>query len=280
MLANQVPGTPTGLGREVEYTQQIYNALKEGLNDRVSLIHTSLPNERPFPINGTQQTITLYGEITVGFLLNSRNISRAIDRGPSPEEKKKAAAFRKFWGPKAELRRFPDGSITESVTWLKSKVPVYQQIIRYIISQHFGEKLAQKVEFVGDAFNHILESGDQGSTLFQSVHDAFDTLDKDLKSLSGIPLAMRHVAAAAPALRAATVDFPMTPDHPLMEPADVVVQFESSSRWPDDLVAIQKTKASFLLHMGRLLEGAKPDQLITRVGLENETSEKIGRAHV
>ena len=277
-LANQVSVTPPGLGREVEYAQRIYNALKEGLNDRVSLIHTSLPRERPFPIKGAQQIITSSGETTVGFLLNSQNISRTIDRGPSPEEKKKAAAFRKFWGSKAELRRFPDGSITESVTWPKSKVPVYQQIIRYIISQHFGEKLAEKVEFVGNVFNHILESGDQGSPLFQPVYDAFNTLEKDLKSLSGIPLAMRHVAAAAPALRAATVDLPMTPDHPLMEPADVVVQFESSSRWPDDLVAIQKTKASFLLHMGRLLEGSKPDYLITRVGLENETNEIMNYA--
>lgn len=266
------------LGMAVGYAQGIYSTLKEGLGDRVALIHLLLPSQRPFAIKGAQKADQTSREITIGLLLNSQNISRTIDRGPSPEEKKKAAAFRRFWGSKAELRRFPDGSIVESVTWPKSKVPVYQQIIRYVISRHLSEQLAGKVEFVGDAFNHLLEGGEHGSTLFQSVYGAFDTLDKDLKSLTGIPLAMRHVAAAAPALRAATVNLPMTPGQPLMEPADVVVQFESSSRWPDDLVAIQKTKASFLIHMGRLLEEAKPDQLITRVGLENETNEIMNYA--
>ncbi|KAI5855226.1 Nrap protein [Tricharina praecox] len=276
-LAGHVSVTAISLGREVDYAQRIYNVLKEGLTDRASLIHLSLPSERSFAIKGTPQADISSGKITIGLLLNPQNVSRTIDRGPSPEEKKKAAAFRMFWGPKAELRRFPDGSIIESVTWPKSKVPVYQQIISHIFTRHFDVELVEHLEFVGNAFNHILDGGEQ-VTLFQPVYDAFDTLDRDLKSLTGIPLAMRHVSAAAPALRAATVDIPMTPDHPLMEPADVVVQFESSSRWPDDLVAIQKTKASFLIQMGRLLEEKKPDQLITRVGLENETAEIMNYA--
>ncbi|KAF8543045.1 Nrap protein [Trichophaea hybrida] len=265
-------------GKREEYTERIYKALREGLNDRITLIHLSYPGAKSFAIKRSQKPDVRVGEFIIGLLLNAKNISRATDRGPSPEEKKKAAAFRKFWGSKAELRRFPDGSIIESVTWApKPKVPIYQQIIRYVISHHFNKVLGENVLFSGDAFDHLL-GGEQGDMAFQPVFDAFDVLDKDLKSLTGIPLAMRHVAAAAPAFRASTINLPFSPSHPLMEPADVVVQFESSSRWPDDLVAIQKTKASFLIKMGELLEEAHDGQLITRVGLENEDNEIMNYA--
>lgn len=271
-LASQSTDSSEINGKRVAYAERVYKTLKEGLSDRVSLIQISYPGEKAFAIKGSHKP-TPAGELTVGLLLNATHTSRTTDRGPTPEEKKKAAAFRKLWGPKAELRRFPDGSIIESVTWAKSKVPIYQQIIRYVLGLHFNQDLAEKVSFVGEAFNHLLEGGEQGNTAFQPVFEAFETLDRDLKALTGIPLAMRSIGAAGPALRAATINLPFAPSHPLMEPADVVVQFESSGRWPDDLAAIQKTKASFLIKMGQLLEEAKGDQLITRVGLENENDE-------
>ncbi|KAA8898820.1 Nrap protein [Sphaerosporella brunnea] len=257
-------------GKKVQYADRIYKALREGLTDRVTLIHLAYAGEKPFNIKGRKFTPAA-GEIVVGLLFNAQNVTRSIDRGPSPEEKKKAAAFRKFWGSKAELRRFPDGSIIESVTWpAKSKTPVYQQIVRYILSTHFGKAVAEGVTFVGDAFNHLLEGGEQGATLFQPTYDAFNTLEKDINAITDIPLAIRHISGAAPSLRAASIDIPLSPSYPLMDPANVVVQFESSTRWPQDLVAIQKTKASFLLRLGQLLEAHKPSEIITRVGLENE----------
>jgi len=277
-LGSQITASAGISSRSEQYAEKIYKALREGLNDRISLIHLSYPGAKPFAIKRRQKPDVRARELVVGLHLNAKTISRATDRGPSPEEKKKAAAFRSFWGSKAELRRFPDGSIIESVTWApKSKVPIYQQIIRYVISRQFGEDFAENVTFIGDAFDHLL-SGEQGGMAFQPLFDAFDVLDKDLKNLTGIPLAMRHVAAAAPAFRASTINLPFGPSHPLMEPADVVVQFESSNRWPDDLVAIQKTKASFLIKIGELLEEAHNGQLITRVGLENEDNEIMNYA--
>ena len=37
-------------------------------------------------------------------------------------------------------------------------------------------------------------------------------------------------------------------------PADVILQFEGSGRWPDDLVAIQRTKIAFLLKINDMLQ--------------------------
>jgi hypothetical protein len=54
---------------------------------------------------------------TIGLSLVPENTSRILDKGPPPTDKEAAAAFREFWGDRAELRRFKDGSILEAVVW-------------------------------------------------------------------------------------------------------------------------------------------------------------------
>ena len=49
---------------------------------------------------------------------------------------------------------------------------------------------------------------------------------------------------------------------------NIIVQFEGSNRWPEDLASVQRTKIAFLLKMGELLEEKVPG-LMTRLGLEN-----------
>jgi len=65
----------------------------------------------------------------------------------------------------------------------------------------------------------------------------------------------------------------------MKRPADVVVQFESSGRWPDDLIAIQKTKIAFLLKFRDLFTTSNPD-ITARVGLENTSTEMLNQAHL
>ena len=66
------------------------------------------PTSSPAPMEG----------LLIELLLNPLHINRAVDRGPSADEKELAASFREFWGKKAELRRFNDGSIRESLICL------------------------------------------------------------------------------------------------------------------------------------------------------------------
>jgi hypothetical protein len=51
----------------------------------------------------------------VGLDLDPAHAARIVDRGPAADDAAAAAAFRAFWGDKAELRRFKDGSIVEAV---------------------------------------------------------------------------------------------------------------------------------------------------------------------
>ncbi|RPA94731.1 Nrap protein [Choiromyces venosus 120613-1] len=258
----------SGLNPLLSFSQKLYDILSTGLTDRAKLIHLTLPSTSAQPIRpgGINRGLAPTGQIIAGFLLNAAQCSRAVDHGP-PAGHKGGASYRAFWGDKAELRRFKDGSILESVVWVTkdSNQSIYNQIIQYLVIKNFGDKIGNYVKFIGDEYASMVGGGGNVG-LFQPTMTAFEKLVKELRSLEGLPLAIRQVSAAASALRYSSVEAPLFSSGQLMQPADVVVQFESSGRWPDDLVAIQKTKIAFLLKMSELLQQAGA---VTRIGLEN-----------
>lgn len=281
---------PNSVNRLLSYSQKLHDVLAKGLGDRVSLIHLSLPPPVQPRLVWLKRAKGAKGAggprfITVGFLLDANQCSRAVDHGPPAEFKKEAAEYRKFWGPKADLRRFKDGSILESVVWTDkdSKLSIFNQIIQYIVRRHISE--AKEITFICDEFARLLPksqvTGSQTTSPFQPAMTGFDTLVKDLRDLEGLPLQVRQISAAAPSLRYSTVHIPLVAANgtALMEPADVVVQFESSMKWPEDLVAVQKTKIAFLLKMAELLEkAAGKSKTHTRIGLENENRRTMNAA--
>jgi len=251
----------------LSFSQKLYDMLSTGLTDRAKLIHLTLPLTSAQPVRacGINPSLAPARQIIAGFLLNAAQCNRVVDHGP-PAGHKDGASYRVFWGDKAELRRFKDGSILESVVWdtKDSKQSIPNQIIQYLVIKNLGDEIGNKVKFVGDEYANAVGSG--GAGLFQPTMAAFEKLIGELGSLEGLPLAIRQVSPVAPALRYSSVEVPLFSSGQLMQPADVVVQFESSGRWPDDLIAIQKTKIAFLLKMSELLEKAG---VVTRIGLEN-----------
>jgi len=251
----------------LSFSQKLYDMLSTGLTDRAKLIHLTLPltSAQSIRVGGTNLSPAPTGQIIAGLLLDAAQCNRVVDHGP-PAGHKDGASYRVFWGDKAELRRFKDGSILESIVWgakdLKQSIP--NQIIQYLVIKNFGDEIGNHVKFIGDEYASAVGGG--GAGLFQPTMAAFEKLVEELRNLEGLPLAIRQVSPTAPALRYSSVEVPLFSSGQLMQPADVVVQFESSGRWPDDLIAIQKTKIAFLLKMSELLEKAG---VVTRIGLEN-----------
>ena len=217
-------------------------------------------------------------DIEIGILVNPNEVGRAVDRGPPAEDKKAAAAFQKFWGEKAELRRFQDGSILESLAWTEKgqSRSILQQIILYVISRHFDIEATNALQFTADDIDHLLPENRASFTapvaLFQPSMKAFEALAKQIRELEGLPLQIRQVSASCADLRYTSI-LPSTqkgtngPEQPM----EITVQFEGSNRWPEDITAIQMTKIAFSLKLGELLEEANPG-LITRLGLENQSA--------
>ena len=212
--------------------------------------------------------------VDVGLLINAETINRTVDRGPSVEDRKATAEFRAFWGPKAELRRFKDGSIVECLVWSpeSSERTVVHEIITYAISRHVGEDAASSIEFIGENLSHVLPCLQPPHCLesFREPWMAFEDLQSQLRSLNGLPLQIRQIFPSSAGLRYTSISPPLVHrDCWDNRPMDIVVQFEGSTRWPDDFLAIQRTKVALLMKLSDLLRAANPSQK-TKLGLENE----------
>ena len=281
MCTSQVPKpisqTADALNDETFFFQRVYDVLTKGLGDRITLLHVALPPILPWDgdVAAPQISLKALRQVQVGILINPENISRTVDRGPHAEDKVAAAQFRLFWGDKAELRRFKDGSIRESLVWSNSD-PVdnaLEQIATYVVRRHLGKDIVDAVKFIGESFERLLPHQKVAtidpSTSFQSMMSAFERLEKDVRALEGLPLQIRQITAADAQLRYSSKILPtLHPARCQMEPASICVKFEGSARWPDDVIAVQRTKIAFLLKMGELLQEST-DGLIARLGLEN-----------
>ncbi len=86
----------------------------------------------------------------------------------------------------------------------------------------------------------------------------FDRLQRQIRGLRGLRLAVRSMHPISPAFRY-TEPFPLQSQKndrqrvAHYEPLEVIVQFESSGSWPDDREAIRALKAAFYAHMAELI---------------------------
>ena len=251
----------------IDLYEKLFDVLSRGLGDRMKCINILPDPPTSWDLNSAAPSSSRGRKVRIGVMLHADNAGRTIDHGPAAEEKAQAVAYRKFWGDKAELRRFKDGSISETLVWSgKENGPsVVEQIIRHVIRRHFNDEAEQSMALFGDGFRKLI-SHSSGSSIFQPLMDAFKQLETDIRSLDGLPLVVRQIMPADAQLRYASTQVPSTGHSAI--PANVVLQFEGSTRWPDDLTAIQRTKIAFLLKLReQLLESI--DSITAQPGLEN-----------
>ena len=255
----------------LESTSLLQQRLLRALGNRVELVHLTITAKDKWALDkaGPSKQRDL-NKIQISLLLNADNANRLVDHGPSAEEKSESEEFRRFWGAKAELRRFKDGSISESLVWSEDS-PVTLQIIQYLLQHHFNVK-ADSVRPIVRKVDHLIAPASAplpAGALFKLVNDAYNSMTNQLFQLEGLPLSIRSIAPADGQLRSSALHLPLI-STPTM-PAEVLIQFEGSARWPDSLPAIQHTKIAFLVKLGDLLS-ATDSTVTTRVGLENTSS--------
>lgn len=267
------------LGKQTE----LYSVLSKAFGDRVKVISLASRCVESWSVRSKASTRKASNNLSVGLMLDADNVGRVVDHGPPAEEKEEAASFREFWGEKAELRRFKDGSILESLVWSDqpSEDSIMHQILSYVLQRHF-DITDDDFEFTGDEYDEKLQEEGDGvlaynSPPFQQINEAFNDLERSIGGMDEVPLTIRHLAPASPSLRYTALRVNGTSG--ATDPADIVLQFESSSRWPDDFAAIQMTKAAFLLKIGDSLESSGAASSC-RVGLENESSKVLNNAYL
>ncbi|KAI8970659.1 Nrap protein [Trametes punicea] len=260
-------------------TTSLISTLRRGLGDRAKAIAILHPTSDVRPLS--QANPVNPSVVHVGIILNCENAFRLVDQGPPAEEteSERTKQFRDFWGEKAELRRFKDGSIVESVVWdVKSsdeRAQIPSLIVRHLLRRHFGIN-GDAMQTWQSQYDGVLRLPESISSIYQSTGaavgfkaalTAFDYLVKKIKALdSQFPLAISNVSPTSPALRYTDVFVPIAvpisarsalPKSASYIPVmDITVEFEKSGRWPDDLRAIQKIKLAFFERLATILMGA------------------------
>ncbi|KAM0811962.1 putative U3 small nucleolar RNA-associated protein 22 [Seiridium cardinale] len=245
-----------------DFSDRFYRVIKRALGDRSQLVHLALPKHSTWPVSANSSTIN--GNLLVGVVLDPSYATRKMDLGPSVEQKADAAKYREFWGDIAELRRFQDGSILESVQWdSESATSIPEQIIRYISRKHFLLQ-ADDFSFGGTTFSALARISNSDAKDFTEARNAFDALEKEIRAIEDLPLHVRQVAPACPELRSASVH---PPNRVRRLPMGLIISFEASSKWTDNIAANQRLKIAFLLKLGDSLTESNPE-IKTHLGLE------------
>ena len=191
---------------------------------------------------------------------------RVVDAGPPAEETAKCKAFRAFWGPMAELRRFADGAISEAVVWdampSAARHTIPGQAALWALRRHVSSATA--VTASAGCLDPSLPPGPTGSALMA----AMDRLAQRLRALAALPLRVASVQPVSPAFRGCAVAAPQA--HPLcggprpedghvaavVDALEIMVQLEGSGVWPDDPAAAEQTRTAFALAIASELGSA------------------------
>lgn len=180
--------------RDVYLRSQLWQLLVRGLGSRVHLVRVALPRVPAWRLN--QPAPALATDASVGLLLNLEAAFRVLDLGPSPEQKEEAAKFREWWGERAELRRFKDGSILESVVWddagtagATHQHAVLHRIICHVLARH-AHIAPASVRFYDDQLSFaLLRNGREIRTHTAAIISHFDRLQRQVRGLPGAHVA-------------------------------------------------------------------------------------------
>ncbi|KAJ3020011.1 UNVERIFIED_CONTAM: hypothetical protein HDU68_010401 [Siphonaria sp. JEL0065] len=214
--------------------------------------------------------------VFIGLILNPETACEPVEQGPaSGEDAKLVENFRRIWGTKSSLRRFNDGSIVESVVWetdgtSEGNVLITGQMASYLVGRHVSV-LAEDISFWGGQFVDLLKEfgghtakseAEKRISPFTAATEAFNAFAKAIKGLEGIPLDVTGVVPCDSGLRSSSVFIPqpalagvetsrLTPI--LKDSLEVLIDFESSTKWPDTIPALQNMKLAFYIKLAELI---------------------------
>lgn len=243
---------------------KVYAILKRALGERVTSLEVmNDQTSSNFPLTKRKPSSHHSNKYTVGIELNSDECDKLVTKGPNDADEEDAAKFRAFWGSKATLRRFKNGTIQHCVVWdNKENEPLVSQIVSFALNTHVHPLISQHISCNAALFNSrlptplVAAASSQGVAFtgtFTHLKTSFEDLCKVMYNLE-LPLGIKSLLAASPALRNTSMlqPVPFAVSNPDFW-NDVILQFETSSRWPDEIKALEKTKAAFLIRISETL---------------------------
>ncbi|XP_065675999.1 nucleolar protein 6-like [Hydra vulgaris] len=259
----------------------VSETLLSGLDKRVRLLFEKPAEEKQWTVTSCMGIDDFVGYIWFGLLLDPEYSENVLSMGPSADQPE-AKIFRKIWGAKSELRRFPDGSINEAVLWpcvnKEETKFICKQIVQHLLQLHCKIP-STNIFYHGGEFNvclkrkyietddHVKNKPGCGEEEGINFIKTFEKLCKEISAIENLPLKIHSIDGIDPAFRMTEVNTPLQHitkagyENKIIAPKfekklprfcpvyNVVLQFETSGKWPDDVLAIQHIKAAFHLKL-------------------------------
>ena len=249
----------------------VFKTFEEGLEGRVSALQWESPSFSSWALSESSAPLLLASRkdgATLGYNLIYEVATKKIEMGPPANHADLSQLFREFWGEKAELRRFRDGSIVECVYWERpghQLTHIVKDIAHYLLHFHFGVNSTRLNYLLDQLDDLIVSSKSNPLSPVPQLQGTFQDLSEKLKNLKRIPL---HILNLHPLSQAFSGTSLFTPHpHPFLlqlphkrhssacVPSFLVgVEMEPSSQWPRDFEAVEKVKQAFYLHISSELE--------------------------
>lgn len=260
--------SPDYRGAVWDFSSETYKNLKKAYGNRAQLVHVQQPPIKTWSLGAPLPSEA--SQVLVGVIFDFAQMSRQMEHGPPAEEQRDAAKFRSFWGDKSELRRFKDGSILECLEWRGNQPhQICEEISRHILKRHL-KLTPDEITFHGQGYYDVVSFSAVDKAAFDSARQAFQTLESDIRNLEDLPLQIRQLSPVSPLSRYSSIYPPLIGAHQgSIQTMDVNLFFEVSSKWPENLVAIQEAKIEFLLDLDRRLMGAHQN-IQTYLGREDQ----------
>ncbi|KAJ3190532.1 hypothetical protein HK101_008719 [Irineochytrium annulatum] len=256
--------------------QFILRLISKGLQSRMKLLTADSEPTQSWSISTRNTADSVFPALRIGMILEPETGLKPLEVGPDLENVAAVSDFRRLWGRKSESRRFQDGTICEAVVWETSgnaedNATVTGKMAAFLISRHVGIAENEGVKIWGCSLAGFLKPlgapKDLTRGTFQNVVDAFNVFAKQLKALDSLPLSIISVLPAHPALRYTSVFVPqpraldsnrssgmlMLEDY-----LEVVLELESSVRWPDNVAAIEQMKLAYYVRIAEEFKTAHP----------------------
>ncbi|CUM62646.1 uncharacterized protein PRCAT00000200001 [Priceomyces carsonii] len=244
------------------FKHKLYLILHSALAHRVSLISIkNIKNKGNFPLSKRKPYDSRH-KFTIGLQLNPEECEKLVTKGPANDNEELGTKFKIFWGNMASLRRFKDGSIQHCVVWtVKDNEPIIISIVKYVLDLHLcpnsslylltnSSILRNRLPtpLLPAALSHVTSLNS-----FVTLKGSFENLSKIISSLE-LPLKVKSLLPVSVSMRYSSLlqPVPFASSNPDFW-NDAVLQFEISSKWPDELTALEDIKSAFLLKIAHFL---------------------------
>lgn len=245
-------------------THKVSQVTNFALGDRVNAVevqllgqktHFPISKRKIYPARGLHANLS---SVRIKLLVNPAESEKLVTKGPthSEEPSEEAIIFKKFWGSKSSLRRFKDGSIIHCCVWqTSSSEPVIGSILKFALRNHLSENI-ELIDNVSKRFQDSIPlpnvpASSKTSVLslgnYFNLKKSFDELYKVIFNMQ-LPLSIKSLQPVGSAFRYTSLCQPVpfaysSPDFF----QDVILEFETSTKWPDEISSLEKSKTAFLL---------------------------------